>query len=79
MIKNIVLALLPIAISSATFADDLKPFKAEDVFELEYANDPQIAPDGSHIVYTRRSNDIMKDDTRSNIWVIDPDGGQHLA
>jgi len=77
MIKNIVLALLPIAVSSAAFADDIKPFKAEDVFELEYANDPRIAPDGSHIVYTRRSNDIMKDDTRSNIWAIKLDGGQH--
>ena len=36
-------------------------FLNTDVFELEIASDPQIAPDGSRIVYVRRSNDIMTD------------------
>ncbi|MDH3439889.1 MAG: DPP IV N-terminal domain-containing protein, partial [Gammaproteobacteria bacterium] len=77
MIRKIVLALLPVALTSVAIAADLKTFSANDVFELEYAGDPRIAPDGSRIVYERRSNDIMMDNTRSNIWIIDPDGGQH--
>lgn len=52
-------------------------FSARDVFELEYATDPQIAPDGEHIAYVRRSNDIMTDRTRSNIWLLRADGSDH--
>jgi len=77
MRTRVVLALVPFAISFSIHADEARNFTAEDVFELEYANDPQIAPDGSRIVYERQSNDIMTDSTRSNLWVIDPDGGQH--
>ncbi len=48
-----------------------------DVFELEIAGDPQISPDGSQVAYTRLSNDIMIDRTRSNIWVVGSDGRGH--
>ena len=52
-------------------------FSARDVFELEYATDPQIAPGGERIAYVRRSNDIMTDRTRSNIWLLRADGSDH--
>jgi dipeptidyl aminopeptidase/acylaminoacyl peptidase len=52
-------------------------FKNVDVFELEIAADPQISPDGSQVAYARRSNDIMTDQTRSNIWVVGTDGRGH--
>ncbi len=63
------------AISST--AAELEKFLAEDVFELEYATDPQVSPDGSSVVYVRRSNDIMTDSTRSNIWIASVDGSTH--
>lgn len=52
-------------------------FSAEDVFELEYANDPRISPDGRQIAYERRANDIMSDRTRSNLWLVSADGDRH--
>ncbi len=52
-------------------------FLAEDVFELEYASDPRVSPDGSQVAYVRRSNDIMTDSTRSNIWIAAADGSDH--
>jgi dipeptidyl aminopeptidase/acylaminoacyl peptidase len=55
-------------------ADDEGRFNAKDVFQLEYAADPQVSPDGLHVVYVRRSNDIMTDGTRSNIWIASVDG-----
>jgi len=61
----------------APAAGDTQYFQAEDVFELEYANDPRISPDGSAIVYERRGNDIMTDSTRSNLWVVNVDGSDH--
>ena len=57
--------------------DDVKRFIAMDVFELEYANDPQISPNGNQIIYERRSNDIMTDKTRSNLWIVNTNGGEH--
>ncbi len=77
MKKTLVLALMPLALSPFAMADDPAMFSAADVFELEYADDPQISPDGSRIVYERRSNDIMTDSTRTNIWIIDADGEDH--
>lgn len=52
-------------------------FQAEDVFSLEVGSSPQVSPDGKQIVYVRRSNDIMTDSTRSNIWIVDSDGGNN--
>jgi dipeptidyl aminopeptidase/acylaminoacyl peptidase len=75
--KRIILALVPITLAPAAIADEPGRFTAEDVFELEYAGDPRISPDGSRIVYERRSNDIMNDSTRSNLWIIDNDGERH--
>ncbi|MCA9253910.1 MAG: PD40 domain-containing protein, partial [Phycisphaerales bacterium] len=47
------------------------------MFELEYAADPRIAPDGEWIVYARTSMDIMKDSKRSTLWRIGFDGRDH--
>jgi dipeptidyl aminopeptidase/acylaminoacyl peptidase len=57
-------------------ADD-NAFLNTDVFELEIAANPQIAPDGSRIAYARRAMDIMTDRAVSNIWIIDADGRNH--
>lgn len=50
--------------------------QARDVFDLEYAADPQLSPDGKRIAYVRRSFDIMSDRPRGNIWVIDVASGE---
>jgi dipeptidyl aminopeptidase/acylaminoacyl peptidase len=71
------LALVAVLAGPATAEQPLKTFRAEDVFELEYASDPRISPDGRRIVYERRSNDIMTDSTRSNLWIVDSDGQRH--
>ncbi len=66
-----------IALPLLASADEMNRFNASDVFELEYATDPQIAPSGEVIAYVRRSNDIMTDRTRSNIWTVNADGSNH--
>jgi dipeptidyl aminopeptidase/acylaminoacyl peptidase len=58
-------------------SDNAELFTSRDVFELEYATDPQIRPGGEQVAYVRRSNDIMTDRTRSNIWLVAPDGSDH--
>ena len=73
-----VLAL--VAASGALAADSLAaqgPFEPMDVFELEYAADPRISPDGSQVVYVRTSMDIMRDAKKSELWIMNADGSDH--
>ena len=58
-------------------AEENKAFDPMDVFELEWASNPQVSSDGETIVYVRRSNDIMKDRVRSNLWRINTSGKNH--
>jgi len=53
------------------------PFTSMDVFGLEWASDPQIAPDGSEVAYVRHSFDIKTDQLRRMIWLVSGDGRDH--
>lgn len=57
--------------------DESRKFTAERVFDIEYAADPQISPDGKTIVYVRRSMDKLKDQDRGDLWTIDVRSGAH--
>ena len=51
-------------------------FKPIDVFDLEYVSNTQISPDGNKVLYQRNFNDIMTDESFSNIWLINYDGSE---
>ncbi len=72
----ILLALMssPGSPALAAASDALQPM---DVFQLEWASDPQVSPDGKQIVYVRNFMDVMHDRTRSNLWIVDVDGKRH--
>lgn len=65
------------ALAAQNSDNDKKAFSNQDVFNLEFATGPRIAPDGQSVVYERRSMDIMTDSQRSNIWRVDLDGTNH--
>ena len=52
-----------------------KIFQGRDLFDLQYATDPQIRPDGRTVAYARHSFDIMTDRGRSSIWLVDTRSG----
>ena len=52
-------------------------FEAIDFFQMEWASEPQISPDGTRIVYARNFFDIMTDRSRSNLWTVNVDGTGH--
>jgi dipeptidyl aminopeptidase/acylaminoacyl peptidase len=52
-------------------------FEPLDVFELEWASDPRIAPDGGSVVYVRNFMDIMQDRRCSDLWLVAADGRDH--
>ncbi|MEM9674478.1 MAG: S9 family peptidase [Bacteroidota bacterium] len=54
-----------------------KHLQPMNVFDLEYASDPQITPDGEQVVYVRNFMDIMEDQRQTNLWLVRSDGSQH--
>lgn len=52
-------------------------FQPLDVYDLEFATDPQFSPNGKQIVYARSFMDVMTDRRLSNLWMIDVDGKNH--
>ncbi|MAD48783.1 MAG: peptidase S9 family protein, partial [Gammaproteobacteria bacterium] len=78
MNKNFLLITLFLLVSpSAETKENINHFDAMDIFDLEWASDPQVSSDGETIVYVRKSNDIMKDRVRSSLWRITKEGRDH--
>jgi len=69
--------LLLLAACPMVGAQEKDSLQLMDVFRLEYAADPQISPDGNRVVYVRTFMDIKKDRRRSNLWIINVEGGDH--
>ena len=73
------IALVLLAASSFVARSQSKPadsnrFGLRDIFELEWAADPQISPDGKRIAFERSTFDVMKDRPRASLWSVNADG-----
>jgi dipeptidyl aminopeptidase/acylaminoacyl peptidase len=51
-----------------------KRLDKETFMDMERVGNPSISPDGKQIVFTRTWVDKMKDEYRSNLWIVDVDG-----
>lgn len=49
---------------------------AETIFDMESVSSPAISSDGSQIVFGRSWVDRMKDQQRSNLWILDQKSGR---
>ncbi|MDB6087906.1 MAG: peptidase prolyl oligopeptidase active site domain protein [Gammaproteobacteria bacterium] len=45
--------------------------------DLQTAEDPQISPDGTQIVYTRSMVNRQEDKMQTAVWIVDADGQHH--
>lgn len=73
-----ILLILTLLFTSAVAGEiNDETLQLADIFHLEYADDPQISPDGERIVYVRSFMDIMTDQRRSNLWIVNADGTEH--
>jgi dipeptidyl aminopeptidase/acylaminoacyl peptidase len=74
--RILLLALLGLSLP-ATAQTPANHFTVGDFFNLEFAADPQISPDGQWVAYVRRFADVMTDKNYSNIWLVRADGTGH--
>ncbi|HEV7359316.1 MAG TPA: S9 family peptidase [Steroidobacteraceae bacterium] len=74
-LKYAAAALLAFCLAGPAFAQSSKPaFKPLDVFDLQWAADPQASPDGRNIAYVRMGFDIKTDRARGAVWLVGADG-----
>lgn len=68
-------SVLTLTLSSPAVAQVATRFLDKDTFmDVETISGPAIAPDGSQIVFSRGWVDELKDQNRSNLWIIDAAG-----
>jgi len=72
--KNTTLFLFTLLIATSVFSQPSEKLELLDIFNMEYISDPQISPDGKHVIYTRNFKDVMTDKNYSNLWISDFNG-----
>jgi dipeptidyl aminopeptidase/acylaminoacyl peptidase len=72
------LSALALAAATPSIAADgpVTTLGPRDLFALQYAADPEIAPDARHIAYVRMSYDLVNDKPRGAIWLVDCGNGE---
>ena len=71
-----VCALLLLALTAASAAEKNR-LGVELFLDWEYVLSPQVSPDGSQIVYTRRWTDKVNDRYENEIWIVNADGSRN--
>ncbi|MBA3848905.1 MAG: S9 family peptidase, partial [Opitutus sp.] len=70
-----VVALLSVVVALTSQAADRRPLALEDLFKFKRVSDPQISPDGRHVVYTVAEVVFDENRTQSDLWLVDTAGG----
>ncbi len=70
----VLLILAAIVITSSVAARNIAP---ADYLDMEQVADPQLSPDGTQVIYTRRWVNTMSDDWASSLWIVNADGSRH--
>jgi len=73
-------ASLMVLFWTAGFAAAQTPMKKltlENYLDMESASDPQIAPDGNRVIYTRQWTDKINDRRSSSLWIVEIDGSKN--
>jgi dipeptidyl aminopeptidase/acylaminoacyl peptidase len=77
MKTGIIFALASLTFLTGPLQAKTRPLQPADIFNFEWASDPQLSPDGQRIVFVRNSLDINKDHRRAQLWQVDR-SGRHL-
>lgn len=67
------------AVTLTAVAADLRPLSLDDMFKLKRVSDPQISPDGRHVVYVVTDVLLSENRTQSDLWLADTTGGKVRA
>ncbi len=73
---TIFLLLIFAVCSTQALANGKRLLDKETFMDMESVSNAAISPDGKQIVFTRTWVDKMKDQYRSNLWIVETDGSR---
>ncbi|HXH83027.1 MAG TPA: S9 family peptidase [Candidatus Tectomicrobia bacterium] len=76
MTRGMVLPVLLCLLTPAAAQQASRLLDKDTFMEMESIAAPAISPDGTQIVFSREWIDQMKDQSRSNLWIVDVDSGR---
>lgn len=69
-----IIVVVSSSLAVAAAQQKLRVLDKETFLEMESVGNPEISPDGRQIVFTRTWVDKVKDQYRSNLWIVDVEG-----
>jgi dipeptidyl aminopeptidase/acylaminoacyl peptidase len=69
--------IVGLALALPACAEAPSPLLPPDIFELEWASQPELSPDGRQLVYLRNHFDRMNDRRRGHLWLLDLERDTH--
>jgi dipeptidyl aminopeptidase/acylaminoacyl peptidase len=57
-------------------AEEKRAITAEDLYQLQIVFDPQISPDGQHVLFCLRRVDRKTEEKYTNLWLVAPQAGE---
>ncbi len=75
MRRLLLICVLTALTSGASLAEAPHPFSVHDMLAMDRISDPQVSPDGRSVVFTIRTTDLEANRGRTDLWVMDSDGG----
>lgn len=71
-----VAGLLVVTSALSSGAQPQRLITEADLLKFVWAADPQISPDGAHVVFTRVVVNEQKDEYESSLWIVPSSGGE---
>ncbi|MBI2513970.1 MAG: S9 family peptidase [Opitutae bacterium] len=68
-----------VAVALVGVAAEKRPLSLDDMFKFKRVSDPQISPDGRHVVYVVSEVLFAENRTQSDLWIADTTGGNVRA
>ncbi len=60
--------------TTAILAAETHPFSINDMLAMDRISDLQVSPDGSQIVFVRRTTDLEANKGKTDLWIVGVDG-----
>ncbi len=75
--KLFTVLVITLVLSINVFSQNPKKLTLDLFLDWEYVVNPQISPDGTQIIYTRRWTDKINDRFENEIWIMNADGSRN--
>src|SRR5262249_20277705 len=71
----LIVCLIILAPSLAQAQSNPRPMQVDDLFRFDRVADPQVSPDGKHVVYALTRVDLAGNKSSTNLWVASVEDG----